>query len=81
MIYIPHSIAILETEKYIINSLPPAKSYIGNAFIVEFKYEQSRKTRSTRPDKVHVARFVKQIYLDKRCSRPMWKWVCQGIAA
>lgn len=81
MIYIPKTIATWETEKFILASLPPAESYAGNAFILEFKYERSNTIRSVKSDKIHTARFVKQIYLDKKCLKPMWKWVCQGVAA
>jgi hypothetical protein len=81
MIYIPRTIATWETERFIKSALPPAESYTGNAFIVEFKYQQSRTMRSTRSDKVHIATFVKQIYVDRKYLKPMWKWVCQGIAA
>ncbi|MBC7867292.1 MAG: hypothetical protein H7X88_07145 [Gloeobacteraceae cyanobacterium ES-bin-316] len=79
MIYIPRTIPSGQTEKYIMTALPPAQAYSGNAFIVEFQYEQSMTSRSLKPYKVYTARFVKHIYLDKKYSKQMWKWVCQGI--
>ena len=81
MIYIPKTIATWETEKFILAALPPAESYAGNAFILEFKYEQSKTMRSVKSGKIHTARFVKQIYVDRKCLKSMWKWVCKGIAA